>query len=310
MTDRELILDFIKRLEPLLAELKIHFEMPQVSENPESIRIEPKKLTPVRQKRTIKDAVLPNNLDITSNLWPLAVPDESIVVTKIQKQTRATMMASKLPKMYGKILDFGCGEGHLVAYLKNQNLDVFGYDIKNHTEWTERNEELKSSSSFFTDDWKMVKGVGKYDVIILYDVIDHIIDETINEVTDKIKSILKDDGMICLFAHPWTSSHGGHLYETINKAYAHLFLDNDILDELCPTRVPCTKITRPMAHYKTILEDKFTVKNKKVINNVPNSWIIENIVPILIDTIFDNKLEQDQVIKILSLAGIYYQLTH
>jgi len=308
MTDKELILDFIKRLESLIANFKKNFEMPEISENPPSVKIEPNKYTPVQQKRTIKDIVLSNNLDINSDLWPLAVPEESIVTTKIQKHTRATMMASKLPKLYGKVLDFGCGEGHLVTHLKNQNIDAFGYDIKNHSEWSERNEELKSTNSLFTNDWLVVKGVGKYDAIILYDVIDHIIDETINEVTDKIKSILKDDGMICVFAHPWTSSHGGHLYETINKAYAHLFLNEDILDELCPERTYCLKITRPMAHYKTILEDKFTVKSKKAINNVPNSWVIENLVPIIVDTIFDNKLTQDQVIKILSLSGVYYQL--
>ena len=44
MTDKDLILDFIKRLEPLIAEFKKNFEIPQTIENPEPIVIEHKKL--------------------------------------------------------------------------------------------------------------------------------------------------------------------------------------------------------------------------------------------------------------------------
>lgn len=251
------------------------------------------------------DLVLSNGIKITAEDWPLAVPEESIVRTSVQELTRAKMMASKLPSLTGKILDFGCGKGYLTEHLHNSNKDIIGYDKKSYSdEWVS-----KSCKDFYTS-WEDVVANGPFDSVIMYDVIDHIVDEPIQDVISKIKESMSKNGVLYVFAHPWTGPHGGHLYEHINKAYAHLLINKDILDQLYPDRMKCVEFLRPQAHYKVHLEDQFKVKEKKAFNQPPNSWIVENIVPILKDEVFNNKVEQDQLIKIISLAGIYYQLVN
>lgn len=265
--------------------------------------------TPVEQQKpsikTIDEIVLPNGLDIKSPDWPLSVPEESIVKTPQQEIARAKMMASKLPNLVGPILDFGCGKGYLTEYLSKEH-DIIGYDpYPDVNEWTN-----KSCSANFFSSWDDITKNGLFKSIILYDVIDHITDEAIPKVVAKIKSVLDKNGTVYVFAHPWTGPHGGHLYEHINKAYAHLLIDKKTLDELYPKRVQCVEILKPQSHYKVMLEDNFTVKSKQAFNQPPNSWVVENLVPILLEKPFNGKVQQDQLIKILSLAGIYYQLTH
>lgn len=302
MTDKEILLRFLKTLEPLIQQVIKDLD------GDSTLELKPVKVPPIRTmmaaKKTIKDVVFPNNIDPSNDAWPLAVPEESIVTTHIQKTTRATMMASKLPRLSGKCLDFGCGEGYLTEHLHNKGVDVLGYDIKFNDEWANGEKPV-----LCTDEYADI-AENKYDFIILYDVIDHIVDESIDEVIQKVKSLLAPNGTVCLFAHPWTSTHGGHLYEMINKAYIHMFLDEEQLNELYPNRTHCVKIIRPMAHYKSIIEDRFNVKSKKVVSNTPNSWVVEHLVPVMYKNVFEEKMTLDQVIKIISVSGIYYELTN
>jgi len=81
--------------------------------------------------------------------------------------------------------------------------------------------------SFFCEDEDVTKqayirgakSTPPYDVVVLYDVLDH----SQNPVEDllKVESLSNSNTKIYVRCHPWCSPHGTHLFQ-LNKAYAHL----------------------------------------------------------------------------------------
>ena len=130
-----------------------------------------------------------------------------------------------------KFLDFGCGEGHAVKYTSEDcaNGDPtisVGYDIEKQGSLEWENDE----KFLLTTDFEKVKAKGPFDVILIYDVLDHA--ENPAEVLNQVSSILKNNGTIYLRCHPWSGRHGGHAYRKINKAFVHLVFSEKELKNL------------------------------------------------------------------------------
>ena len=124
-----------------------------------------------------------------------------------------------------RFLDFGCGTGHVANVANQYGADVsVGYDL------VDRN--WKADGAILTTDFDIVKSQGPYDVILLFDVIDHAEDP--ENILGKCEEVLSDNGTIYMRCHPFTSRHATHLYHHFNKAYAHLVLSEEELKELCP----------------------------------------------------------------------------
>jgi len=180
-------------------------------------------------------------LDITNPNWPEALPENFIPRNDEEEKTRADLIISRLPiQLQGKILDFGCGEGFLAASLKEKGNDIIGYDIVKSDKWN-----IFDNPEIFITDWDIIHNQ-VFDIIILYDTIDHLVEENIDTTFAKLKSILSEKGTIIIMAHPWTSRHGGHIYKNLNLAYVHLVLDSSELNEVCPDR-PTTVISTLIA---------------------------------------------------------------
>ena len=96
-----------------------------------------------------------------------------------------------------------------------------------------KNFEHKQNTTITTD-WGFVKSNGPYNVIILFDVIDHLKIENPTEVLRKLGELLAPDGKIYMRCHPITSRHGTHLYHDLNKAYVHLVFTGEELRQLVP----------------------------------------------------------------------------
>lgn len=165
---------------------------------------------------------------LESNAWPKAVPDRMIVdeASEEQKQDRSEgILYMLLPNLDDKkFLDFGCGEGHIAqraTELSSPKLSV-GYDIK-------RQGELKweQSDNLLTTDFQSVSDKGKYDVILMYDVIDHTDDP--KAVLAQVQSLMHSSSVLYMRCHPWCGRHGGHLYQWKNKAFTHLVFTVDEL---------------------------------------------------------------------------------
>ena len=197
-----------------------------------------------------------NNLEIDFDdpEWPSAIPPSLLCNLESEKdkleraegiiETFFTNEDSKL-----KILDFGCGEGHITFnLLKNNDRNVYGYDIKKHN-----NYYWETYKEFITDNLDLIENKSPYDIIFLYDVIDHV--ENDLNTFKTITKLLKKDGKIIMRCHPWCSRHGGHLYHKINKAFIHLFLDDQ-------SEIFCQKTIFPLAKYRDLIKNS----NLEIIN--------------------------------------------
>lgn len=173
---------------------------------------------------------------IQSNYWPEAVPEAHIVRSEADRQRRSASIINDFiqePLNGKKFLDFGCGNGDCVTTATNYGAIATGYDIKQHQEWSGQKGQ-------FTTDLEQIGRQGPYDVVMIYDVLDHWVGPW--EPVKLLKTWATPETTFYARSHPFSSRHGGHLYESMNKAYVHLFLTEEEIgksfkgpwDVICP----------------------------------------------------------------------------
>lgn len=168
---------------------------------------------------------------VQSDEWPAAVNPELICDhTDADKMDRAEGILQLLPALTGeKFLDFGCGEGHVAMKANDFDAKIsIGYDIKKQGNFPWEGNK----SPFLTTNFDKVVENGPYDLMLIYDVLDHMESSEIVPSLEKLKDLLADNGEIYVRTHPWCSRHGGHLYRHLNKAFAHLVFEDDELAQL------------------------------------------------------------------------------
>jgi len=180
---------------------------------------------------------------INSNKWPQAVPSVLICKTDEDKVERAenilNLIVDDKNLIKKRFLDFGCGEGSVVIAAKNRGAELsIGYDPSLND----------STNDSLTNNLDAIKQHGLFDTILIYDVLDHSDDPV--SILKTAFNLLSTEGVILLRTHPWTSRHGAHAYNTINKAYIHLFLNEDTLKSLGVTLDNKQKIIRPLGTYE------------------------------------------------------------
>ncbi len=163
-----------------------------------------------------------------------------------------------------KMLDMGCGEGHCVALASEYHTGLaVGYDLKQYPSW----ESFRSRpNTVYTTDFAEVKQHGPFDVVIIFDVIDHSMTEMPSDILKKASGVLKDSGKIYMRTHPFVSRHATHLYHDLNKAYIHLIFSNDELKQLIPEarfEEPSLRIVTPIIAYETFIKDANLVQVNK-----------------------------------------------
>tara|TARA_Y100000034_G_scaffold135520_1_gene207765 strand:+ start:4891 stop:6507 length:1617 start_codon:yes stop_codon:yes gene_type:complete len=194
--------------------------------------------------------------------WPLAL-DASFIPsdTEADKVMRAEGILSSLPADWhkAKFLDFGCGEGHVVQKAKSKAAFAIGYDVK-------------ATVGNCTTNWKDVLENGPYDFILMFDVLDHL---TVSpaKVLSKLKGVLAPGGTLWVRCHPWTSRHGGHLYQTLNKAYAHLVFSEAELNKHDIRPEKTLKLTTPLDDYwQWFASAGFTVEKESITTERPEGY--------------------------------------
>jgi 2-polyprenyl-3-methyl-5-hydroxy-6-metoxy-1,4-benzoquinol methylase len=208
---------------------------------------------------------------LNSSEWPAAVDPLLIVDANSEqdKEDRAEGILDLIIESSLKdkaFLDFGCGEGHVVKKSISQSPKIsVGYDIVNSEKWTAW--EAKPNM-LFTTDWEQIKKQGPYNVILVYDVIDHILGsepEIINNFK-QLKSVCAPKAKVYVRCHPFSSKHATHLYRKLNKAYAHIIFTEEELKQLgYDGGIPVKKVMFPLSFYKRV----FTTAGFKLISKNP-----------------------------------------
>jgi len=101
-----------------------------------------------------------------------------------------------LPEHKGaKILDFGCGNGITLSYLKNTGyLNLFGVDIKPSDTWDELKLAGISIEKFENTTQYLQSIAGQFDFIIVKDVIYYFKEDEVVSVTKLLMQALKPGG--------------------------------------------------------------------------------------------------------------------
>ena len=188
---------------------------------------------------------------LNANEWPKAVDSNLIcdVDSDDDKLSRAEGILELIIErnlQNKSFLDFGCGEGHVpLKSLAQEPIKAVGYDIEKNATWDtfEKNEKL-----LLTTDMKEVEKFAPYDVILLYDVLDHMESGQV-EILTKVKELLADGGAVYVRFHPYCSRHALHLYHDINKAYIHLIFTEKELTDLGYKVEPNAKVVHPIVEY-------------------------------------------------------------
>lgn len=97
---------------------------------------------------------------------------------------------------YKKILDIGCGTGTVCFYLASKGSFVTGVDISRKAielaKLNSRNLNLSKKTRFYISDFPNDKIIGKFDLIVCSEVLEHIKDHT--KAISKVYSLLEKNG--------------------------------------------------------------------------------------------------------------------
>lgn len=209
---------------------------------------------------------------LESDLWPIAVnPSLICEPTEEDKMVRAgtileTLITKKIKNL--NFLDLGCGEGHTAIKAKEFGaIKSVGYDIKKqgNLEWEKEEDGLLLTTKYEN----LIKRM-PFDIILIYDVIDHIENDQVVSFLAKAKTLMNQKGTIYLRCHPFCSRHGGHIYNQLNKAFAHTILSNAELAVLgIKNDHPQEKIFKPMKIYERQISDAILKIRKRKITETP-----------------------------------------
>ena len=263
----------------------------------------PEELNVIKQNR---NKHIDNLMQI--DCWPEAVP-KFLIAKETSTEDQINRANAVLDMILDKtvencnFLDFGCGEGWIAKQvIERGTSESTGFDIKKSENW----EKLTDVN--FTNNFNDLKP-SHYDVIILYDVLDHCEDPV--TLMNQVKSLIKNDGKLYIRCHPWVSKHATHIYKQgINKAYFHLFLNYQEILELIKEEPIFTRVEKnPLAAYHWWFKD-FEIKKERFVREPINEFFKVPSFKELLSTAQEVPIEHiDEFMKGLEIQFIDYCLT-
>lgn len=210
-----------------------------------------------------------------SDKWPEALPDEFVSDEEDFQLYRASRIVNEYitEDLSNKsFLDFGCGQGHVPYFAANffTVKKSIGYDLKDMN-W---GHFEAANNLFYSENLNEVRENGPYDVILVNDVLDHCIKPSPQVVLNQIKELKSENGRIYLRMHPWTSRHGMHLHNQLNKAYLHLvFSETELFSIGIKPRMKVHKYLDPVSEYRKLIADSgLIIENEDIVTQNLNPF--------------------------------------
>lgn len=242
--------------------------------------------------------------------WPMAVPPSAIIPSNIDDPVKQQFRAIQIVDLIGiahiankNVLDCGCGEAYLTSEIAKEAKSVVGYDLTQEETW----ESLEKPNLTFICSREAIELRKPFDLIVLYDVIDHLEGENPDEFLAWVASLLAPDGKAFIRCHPWTSRHGGHLYEKSNRAFLHLALTLDEMVRSGLKPISNLKITRPLATYDNLLSKAgFNIDSRKSSSDPVEKFFSGDLLDRIIKITWQGNIDQHTALKIMGNSYIDY----
>lgn len=196
------------------------------------------------------------------------------------------------------VLDFGCGEGYSAFFCADVAKYVVGYDRKFHDQW----KSLQKENLLYTTSWADVINL-RYEVILLFDVLDHLEDSNIVSVLSDVKKLLSPKGKLYIRVHPWCSRHAIHQYYSLNKAYLNLIFSKEELMRVCPVYMENTGLIKmPFKEYSDFFEEcGLKIESMRAVR--------DNVEPIFQSSLFAKRIRHNYNIKDLPFPDFQMSVT-
>lgn len=119
----------------------------------------------------------------------------------------------------GKILDWGCGFGHMSYLLKRRGFEVVSYDLDNALQDQPLPLAQEICVTVGTDPVRLPFGDAHFDATLSCGVLEHVPDE--NGSLEEIRRILKPNGNFFIFNLPQKYSYKEFLLARFKLGYTH-----------------------------------------------------------------------------------------
>lgn len=167
-------------------------------------------------------------------------------------------------------------------YVKDKNPSKAVAYYEESTKLNKNNNYKKdfyeSSTLISTTNFNDVIKEAPYDVIIIYDFIEHTnIQMPVDKILGMIKNLRKNNGPIYFRAHPFCSRFHDHNNYHSNKAYSHLvFSEKEKLKIGCLSgQRPCRELLTETDYFKLFFDQELEIKERKLIEHSPEKFFFE-----------------------------------
>lgn len=142
------------------------------------------------------------------------------IAKKTSKRKRAKKIVGRIIKIKkeGRFLDIGCSAGFILEAARENGFETYGVDISPHGLRHAREALQLNVVGGFLQDIHFPNGF--FDVIVMYDVIEHLPDPT--KTLREINRIIKSDGLIEI----WTPNMGHRRAKRMGKEWPHIISDH------------------------------------------------------------------------------------
>jgi ubiquinone/menaquinone biosynthesis C-methylase UbiE len=157
-------------------------------------------------------------------------------VKELERQFAEHFDAAELAGM--DVLDFGCGSGALsVMACEAGAKSVAGVDLNaaliEQAKGLCASRDLKTPARFIvaSDSKKIDLPDGTIDVILCFDVLEHILDY--QDVIAEWRRVLRAGGRVFIWWVPWLNPYGHHIESLVPLPWAHVFFSDRVLIDTC-----------------------------------------------------------------------------